>query len=416
MKAVIRFFNVIIMALSAAAAAFLFLTTSFSFNSKISIDVDNLTKFVPETEYTSTINIPQMLGTNKVDVSIKFSLDLAGLQKAMKGDKKVIDDNVITKSVQDVVDTLHEPIDLITEFTIRSVIKSTLHDEIKKQVEAAKDSAHSESTADEIMDEAGMNDKYFTNFSNALYDSADETDATVESVSNVLFWQIDEALEKAEAYGVDKEKFGDDKKAEIQASLEEILNQLQLVEEGGKLKRISQVSYIYLSSYLKTELQSKVSDPTVLEQASGETIPHYADRLLGLQVLSIIPSVFYQVVGYVSLALFIGIFVFAGIWGLLFIITLIKTFTRKPWTIFGPWFWILGSLQLVLGVGLTVFGKFILPRINIPLNGLPVTNLILSPRTYAFIPSMIYLACIVLAIIYAILRGAAKRQMKKEEN
>ena len=126
------------------------------------------------------------------------------------------------------------------------------------------------------------------------------------------------------------------------------------------------------------------------------------------------PDIVYQIIGYVCLALFIGLFVFAGMWMLLFVITLIKTFTKKPWTFFGPWFWLIGPIQIALGVGLTIAGKFVLPRIKINLPGFPIKNAILAPRTYALIPSLLFILMFVLAIAYAVIRGIAKRQAKKE--
>ena len=181
------------------------------------------------------------------------------------------------------------------------------------------------------------------------------------------------------------------------------------------LSKISEISYIYIADFLKEQLQTKVSDPSSLNQGTAESNPSYADRLLRTFILVQMPDAFYQMVGYISLGLFIGLFVFAGIWAFLFLFTLIRTFTSRPWTIFGPWFWIIGSLQVVLGVGLTVFGKFIFPNINFTAVGIPLKSVILAPRTYAFIPSMIYLACFVIALIYVFFKIAAKRSDKERK-
>ena len=414
MKTAIRIFNLIILALSGAAAFFLFYPPILSFNSNITIDVNTFSKFVPETTYSTTIDIPQLLGTNEIHVGIKFALDFKGVNEVKDGNKDKIDQYIVQQNVDDMIELLHEPIDLITDFTIRSVIKSTIKSEITAQVEAAKNG--SGSTAEDIMDEVGMDDAYFTNFSNALYDASNEKNATIDSVSDVLYEQIDEALAKAEESGaVDKPEFSEEKREQIKNNLLDIYNQLKLVKADGSLVRISELPYMYMSTYLKTELTTKIEDPTILEQGATESNPAYADRLLNAYILIMMPAVFYQVVGYTSLGLFIGLFVFAGIWALLFLITLIKTFTKKPWTIFGPWFWIIGFLQVALGLGLTVAGKFILPKyIDIAALNLPITQIILAPRTYALIPSMIYLGLIVLAIIYAIMRHSLKNEMKAE--
>ena len=162
MKLIVRILNFVIMGLSLAAAVLLFAMPAFSFNSNIALDVQKLSSFVPETQYTKDIDIVNSLGTDEIQVAIKFSLNLGGVAKSMGGNRQTINDSIVSKNVDDIVTTMHEPVDLITDYSIRSIIKSTIKDEITKQIDAAK--TGSGSTAQEIMDESGIDDKYFTNF------------------------------------------------------------------------------------------------------------------------------------------------------------------------------------------------------------------------------------------------------------
>ena len=416
MKLVLRIFNFIIMGIALAATIMLFTTPAFTFNSKIAIDVQTFAKFVPETKYTSEFNIVELIGTDTINVRIKFNLDAGGVTKNMDGKREKINNDIIAKNVDEMADILHEPIDLITDYSIRSVIKSTVKAEITKQVDEASKKYNSTSTAEEIMDEVGMDDAYFTKFSNSLYDSANKDGATIDSVSDVLYAQIDDALAKAEESGlVDNSGFTQSKKGEIQNNLLSVLNELKLVNEDGTLKKISQVSYIYLSTYLKQQLNGKVNDPATLEQKTDEDLPNYTDRLLCVFVTTQMPDMFYNIVSYVSLGLFIGLIVFSVIWIFLFVWTLIRTFTKKPWTFFGPIFWIVGLLQVVLGLGLTVFCKFILPTMKLPIQGLPIKSFIIAPRTYALIPSILYLTCILIAIVYLVFKIMAKKEYKQQQ-
>ena len=407
------------MAVAAAATIFLFASPSFSFNSNIAIDVKTFSQFVPETKYSSDFDIAKMLGTDTIHVGIKFSLKPNGVQEIMGGDRDVINQAIISDNVDGMLNELHEPVDLITDFSVRSIIKSIVKEQITEQIDDARETYQQksgeelESTTEEIMDEVGIDDVYFTNFAFALYDAADAENATVDSVSTTLYEQIDEALIKAENY-VDSSSYNDAAKESIKNNLVSALTELKLVEDGGKVTRISQISYMYLSEYLKKELQNKgVSES--LDRETGESLVDYSDRLLRIYVFTQIPNIFYTGVGYVSLGLFIGMFVFAAIWGFLFIWTLIKTFTKKPWTFFGPIFWIIGLLQVVLGVALTVGGKFILPQyFDVSGLGLPISSILIAPRTYALIPSMLYLGCIVLAIVYLFFKIPAKNQYKME--
>lgn len=420
MKAVLRVLNVIIMGLSLAAAVLLFVTPPFVFNSDIAVNVKAFSKFVPETTYSTEIDIPKLLGVDTIHVGIKFNLDNKGIQTVMSGDRTKINDAIITENVNNIVATLHEPVDLITDFTIKSTIKSIIKTEVTKEVKRAIEeseySSQIESTPEQIIEEAGIDDEYFTNFSLHLYDAANTDTATVDSVSAVLFQEIDEIIAKVDDYNIGKDDeegvhttaFGEENKNRIKDNLVETFNSLKLVDSGGNIKKISHIAYIYLADHLKTTLNGKVPAET-LEQQAGENSSQYADRLLSVFVTTQMPEQFYTGVGYVSLGLFIGLFVFTAIWLFLFVFTLIKTFTKKPWTIFGPWFWIIGGLQLVLGIGLVVLGKTVLPGINVASLGLPIGRVIFSARTYAFIPSLIYVACIALAIVYAIIKAIAKK-------
>ena len=402
------------MAFSAIATVLLFATPTFTFNSKISVDIATFSKFVPETEYTKDVDIVKLIGTDTINVGIKFYLDSNGISKTMSGDRDKINEMVINQNLNDIVSTLHEPVDLITDFTIRSVITSTIKAEITKQIEnASRD--RTASTPEEIMDDVGMDDEYFENFSYALYDSANRDDATVDLVSGVLSDQINEAITMAETTGVvDRTKFDESQIEGVKENLIKVLDDLHLVKDDGTLEKISNISYSYLAKYLKEGLQGSVSDE-VLEQGASESTPDYADRLLNLFVTTKMPDAFYNGVKYVSLGLFIGLFVFAIIWLLLFLITLLRTISKKPWTIFGPWYWLIGSLQLVLGLGLTIFGKFVFPTLPLEKVGLPLKTVILAPRTYALVPSILYLVSIVLAIIYLFFKIPVKRKYNREK-
>lgn len=417
MKIVLRIFNVLIMAISIAATAFLFMPPAFSFNSNIALDIKTFSEFVPETKYTSDIDMVKLLGTDEIQVGISFALDVQGISKVMGGDKEVVNSDIIEKNLDDILGILHEPIDLITDYSIRSIIKSTIREEITKQVDEAREKAHSTSSTEDIMDEAGIDDAYFTNFSNALYDSANEDNATVDSVTSVLYEQIDEAMSRAEEFGggdISNSGYSNDTKEQVQENLVSILDSLKLIDDSGHIKKISQISYIYLAEYLHQELQSKVDDPASINQQPGESSPDYADRLLKKYVLVQMPEVFYQIVSYISLGLFIGLFVFAFLWVFLFVYTLIKTFSKKPWTMFGPWFWIVGILQPVLGLTLTVVGKFVFPKaFSFASASLPIKSAVFAPRTYALIPSILFIACFAIAIAYFVLKVIAKKQAKE---
>lgn len=424
MKLVLRVLNIVIMALAVTASIFLFASPAFTFNSRICLNIDSFSQFVPENDFSRDLNFVDLLGTDEIQVRLKFNLSAGGVSKIMNGDREIINNEFVAGNVEEIVDILDEPVKLITELTIRNFLFTVIKDQITSEVDKARQQAIDSgltvtSTTQEIMDEVGIDDAYFNDFTYAMYSAADIEGATTDSVGDVLFEQIDTALAKAEESGmVDTSSFSEETKTSINSYFVSVMHDMNLIEaDGTTLKPISLISYIYMTDFIKDQLVGKVTTAE-LERQTGETIPTYGRRLLSLYVLSMMPDMVYQIIGYVSLGLFIGLFVFAAVWGLLFVITLLKTLTKKPWTFFGFWFWPIGALQLLLGLGLTVFGKFLLPSFNIlsmvPVE-LPIKSIVIAPRTYALVPSLIFIATAAVAVVYAICAKIAKSQYRDQQ-
>lgn len=414
MKLVIRIFNIIIMAISVVAGIFLFMPPAFSFNSKITVNVATFSQFVPQTEYSKDIDIPTLLGTDSIYVGLKFSLDAQGIMDMKDGNKEKIDDALISKNLQETIAMLHEPVDLITDFTIRANIKRLVAEQVATNVDGAvkayNEKAGTNNKTEEVMEEVGIDDAYFSNFADSLYGAANSDGATVDYVNEVLLDQVNEALARAKKSGVaDTSSFGEDQKQALSDSFMGVFSSLNLIEEDGvHLKKISAIAYMYLADYLKGQLKES-HDEAVLNRQAGENDEQYADRLLELFIEDKMPDLFYKIVGYVSLGLFIGLFVFAGVWAILLLITLIKTFTKKPWTIFGFWFWIVGIVELIIGFGLTAITRLVLSKFDVSQFGLPIKQVLVSIKTYALIPSILFVVMIVVGIVYGFFKKAAKR-------
>ena len=172
---------------------------------------------------------------------------------------------------------------------------------------------------EEVMEEVGIDDAYFSNFADSLYGAANSDGATVDYVNEVLLDQVNEALARAKKSGVaDTSSFGEDQKQALSDSFMGVFSSLNLIEEDGvHLKKISAIAYMYLADYLKGQLKES-HDEAVLNRQAGENDEQYADRLLELFIKDKMPDLFYKIVGYVSLGLFIGLFVFAGVWAICF--------------------------------------------------------------------------------------------------
>ena len=411
MKLVLKIFNFVIMGLSALAFVLLFAVPAFSFNSNIGLDINKFADFVPKTEYTQNYNVAELLGTDTIHVGIKFELSASDINKTMSRDKEKINDLIVVENSKEILGILHEPVDLISEFSIRETLKSTIKTEITKQVNDAKKS-YVVSSAEEIMEEVGINDEYFSNFALSLYDATNKEGATVTSVSQVLYEQIDVALAKAEEGGnIDASAFSTEQKDTIKNNMLSILNSLEMVNEDSSLKKISDLPYMYLSKFVRNQLDGKV-EASKLTQRDGETLPNYADRLLETFILTEMPDAFYNIVGYVSLGIFIGMFVFAGTWLTLFGFTLYRTFfSKKKYTKFGFWFYISGVLQLALGIVLTSVCKFTVSK-KLDFSGLklPLKSVAFVPRTCCLATSIVFIVMFVISIAYFIVRKLTPKE------
>ena len=416
MKLVLRIFNIVIMALASVATIFLFAAPTMSFNSNIAFDVKKLSEFIPTTEYTEGMDLSRSLGTDAIHVGISFTVKMGDMSLVVSGDKEKINSLFIDQNVDNIVDTITEPVELIAEHAIKSIMQNLMYKNVYQLVDQARAEYSSPSTTEEIMDEAGMDYNYFSGLATLIYEKANTGTATPNELGDVLITQMEEACAKVDDSGIiSTTAFTEDTKTELRNKLNDTLAALNLVE-AGHVKKISEYYQSYLTDFLKTQLASKVSDPSELNQRVGEPMDVYMKRLLKIYVSTMLPDVFYSMIGYVCLGLMIGLYVFTAIWVILIVITLFRTLNKnKPWTIFGPWFWIIGGLQLVLGLGLTIAFKFVLPNtINIASFGIPISSAILVPRTYALVPSILYLVCLAIAIAYIFIKHAAKAEMKLE--
>ena len=239
MKTILRIFNIVIMAISALATIFLFASPVISFNSKIAIDLAPFSEFVPSTPYTEDLDIVSLLGTDTIEVGIKFSLNMTDTNKVLNKDKDFVNNGMIGPNVDGIFDILHEPVNLITEYYVRTFLKGLIKDEITQAINDAKNKyGATDSTAEEIMEEVGMDDAYFNDFTYAMYRAADKDDATTDSITEVLYAQIDDALAKAEETGVvDTSGYTEENKASLKEDVISNLDAMELVNEDVKANR-----------------------------------------------------------------------------------------------------------------------------------------------------------------------------------
>ena len=426
MRLIVKILNCAIMALGLASTICLFATPSLSFNSRIDVNVEKFSQFIPQTDYTKNLDIPELIGTNTISVALKFKLMPGDVTKAKEGDKDRINELFINENVQDIVNELHTPVELMTDQTIRSVLNRVVNEQIYNYVDKALEKYRNEHPeieldTENVMREIGYTEENIKGFATSIYNVANSENASFTSINDVLFEVVDEAIAKAKKTfkeKVDESTFNEEKRAEIRNSVKGVIEPLNLVKEDGEhLEKISLLPYAYLSKFIKDELKNKGISEERLAQKSGEGLRDYSDRLLGEFVRDEMPDVFYTAVGYSAVGLYIGLIVLTIAWVGLIVITALKTFVTKSklLNLFYPLFFILGIFQLVLGFGITYAGKVVLPKyLDFEKLNLPVSKVLVAPRTYALAPSIIFIVCVGL-IIAGFILGKIAKEPKKEE-
>lgn len=421
MKLVLRILNLVLAAIAGVAVILLFSMPAFSFNSKVVVDVNKFSGFIPETQYTKDIDVVDTLGTDEIQVSIKFKLSATDINKVMNGDHEIINNNVILNNLDETLKTLDDAVDVLADNTIRKTLQNVTKTEITNQIERSKPE-NNEMTTEQIMEMLELDDVYFQKFAYSLYDEANTDSSTVDGVNALLQEQIDETLTKAEKTGAIKSgTYTQDQKDQVKANLVNILNQLEMIKADGEhLEKISDLPYMYITKYIKQQLNGKVS-ATELERKADETNKQHSTRLLETFVLQMMPDIFYNIVGYVSLGMFIGLMVFAVTWIALAAFEVLHfLFFRRKHKLFSglfvPFFFLMGILQVALGFVLTGVCKYVLPaKLNLASFGLPLKNIILVPRTATLATSIVFIITVGVGIAYFILKFFLPKEEKKPE-
>ena len=400
MKLVVRILHLVVAALSAVAVVLLFAMPALSFKSKVVVDVDTVAKFIPKTQYTENLNVKEVLEVEELQAGVSFKLSSTDINKVMNGDKDIINENVIRKNLDDTLQTLDDAVELLSVYAIKTNLTKIVEQEMRNQIQEAKPA---DKTVDEVMELIDLTPKNFQEFAYSLYDEANKNDASVDSVNMFLQEQIDEIVVKVEKSvpGSKGGTFTDEKKEAVKQNLVNILNQLEMVK------------------FVKNDLSGKVSE-SELSKKAGETNRVYSDRLLETYVISLIPEVVYQIIGYVSLGLFIGMFVIAGTWILLAAFEVLHFFfvTKKHKLfkgLFLPFFALSGIIQIALGFVLTGVCKYILPeKLDISSYNLPVKDAFIIPRTCTLATSIVFIITVGVGIAMFVLKFFIPKDKKEE--
>ncbi len=417
MKLIVRIMHLVIAAIAAVATILLFAMPALSFNSKVVLDVEAVSNIVPATQFTENVNFVEVLGTDEIQAGISFKLSATDINKVMNGDRDVINEKVLIKNMDETLQTLDDGIEVLADYTIRTNLTGIVKQELIKQVENAKPE---DKTTEEVLEYLGLGDQEYKEFAYSLYDSANSKNANVDSVGQVLLEHIDEILVKVEKMtGSKSGTFTDEQKEDAKNNMKGMLKQVKILKDDDySLHPISDLPYLYAIDFVKEKLNEKVSaDKLAIKE--GETNREYSNRMLETYVVTEMPEIVYQIVGYVSLGLFIGMFVIAGTWILLAAFEVLHFFFvnkkhRLFKGLFMPFFILAGIIQIVLGFVLTGVVKYVLPeKIDITKFNLPIKSAVIVPRTCTLATSIVFIVAIGAMIALGILKIFVPKEKKE---
>ena len=417
MKLIVRIMHLVIAAIAAVATILLFAMPALSFNSKVVLDVEAVSNIVPSTEFTKDIDFVEVLGTNEIQAGISFKLSATDINKVMNGDRDVINEKVLIKNMDETLQTLDDGIEVLADYTIRTNLTGIVKQELIKQVENAKPE---DKTTEEVLEYLSLGDEEYKEFAYSLYDSANSKNANVDSVGQVLLEHIDEILVKVEKMtGSKSGTFTDEQKEDAKNNMKGMLKQVKILKDDDySLHPISDLPYLYAIDFVKEKLNEKVSaDKLAIKE--GETNREYSNRMLETYVVTQMPEIVYQIIGYVSLGLFIGMFVIAGTWILLAAFEVLHFFFvnkkhRLFKGLFMPFFILAGIIQIVLGFVLTGAVKYVLPeKIDITKFNLPIKSAVIVPRTCTLATSIVFIIAIGAMIALGILKIFVPKEKKE---
>ena len=102
--------------------------------------------------YLGDVNFAHVLGVDHINLSVKFDISFTEANTLMgKTDNDLINNELIEGNVSSVFVELHEPVEILTEYTVRTVLRGVAKKEVYKKIKKAlEDNPSATSTATDV--------------------------------------------------------------------------------------------------------------------------------------------------------------------------------------------------------------------------------------------------------------------------
>lgn len=426
-------FNILIALLSVAAVAALFFAPLWEIDVKYVMQKEVLEKILPEE--AKEVDLDEIVGDG-IPLSLTVSVQTKDtIRSALGKDARQSVTELIENNVDKVVDELAPTFDEIAEKIVRSTAKSTVRDAVNEQVKNFLQNAGSEATDErvsELLNQAGVDEEYINQKTDALLDAIYAENATVDGVSQKAVETVEEVFEKLDESGVAKFQgaaLTEENKEEIKNSIAEALS--VIADENGNIDADDLAANLILEMLRSSEDESEPAvaamDFTTQETDSGSVEEDATEQLKAEVKQMIMEKLTDETLDTIVLALRIvfGVLCFTAFtWAWLIVKMLFKAFSRNPaiklkLPIWLGWLPFLALVLLPMGAMLLVKAQ---PSFLVNLLGAEMMESLstffasasLSFSSAAWVAFAAAVALIILSIPYGIFRRRLKRAKRED--
>ena len=426
-------FNILIALLSVAAVAALFFAPLWEIDVKYVMQKEVLEKILPEE--AKEVDLDEIVGDG-IPLSLTVSVQTKDtIRSALGKDARQSVTELIENNVDKVVDELVPTFDEIAEKIVRSTAKSTVRDAVNEQVKNFLQNAGSEATDErvsELLNQAGVDEEYINQKTDALLDAIYAENATVDGVSQKAVETVEEVFEKLDKSGVAEFQgaaLTEENKEEIKNSIAEALS--VIADENGNIDADDLAANLILEMLRSSEDESEPAvaamDFTTQETDSGSVEEDATEQLKAEVKQMIMEKLTDETLDTIVLALRIvfGVLCFTAFtWAWLIVKMLFKAFSRNPaiklkLPIWLGWFPFLALVLLPMGAMLLVKAQ---PSFLVNLLGAEMMESLstffasasLSFSSAAWVAFAAAIALIILSIPYGIFRRRLKRAKRED--
>jgi hypothetical protein len=426
-------FNILIALLSVAAVAALFFAPLWEIDVKYVMQKEVLEKILPEE--AKEVDLDEIVGDG-IPLSLTVSVQTKDtIRSALGKDARQSVTELIKNNVDKVVDELAPTFDEIAEKIVRSTAKSTVRDAVNEQVKNFLQNAGSEATDErvsELLNQAGVDEEYINQKTDALLDAIYAENATVDGVSQKAVETVEEVFEKLDESGVAEFQgaaLTEENKEEIKNSIAEALS--VIADENGNIDADDLAANLILEMLRSSEDESEPAvaamDFTTQETDSGSVEEDATEQLKAEVKQMIMEKLTDETLDGIVLALRIvfGVLCFTAFtWAWLIVKMLFKAFSRNPaiklkLPIWLGWLPFLALVLLPMGAMLLVKAQ---PSFLVNLLGAEMMESLsaffasasLSFSSAAWVAFSAAVALIILSIPYGIFRRRLKRAKRED--